>query len=162
MLSLRSVVDFHDASLLILNGDGTVAEAWHCPKELRDRLESLKVRAPEHPRRSPSFPKARLPLFQLRRHERRLGALHQSSLELRHRDPLFPRAGPKNAKGVRSAVLVLYRRELVPFVERDYWLLEMTYGPLALALEKVVMLKAIGAASKNGAPPSMASPSPSR
>ena len=149
VLALRSVVDFHDASLLILNGDGTVAEGWHCPKEMRDRLEALKVRAPDQPTSLAKLPEGEVTLFsssgntngdweRFTNHPWSFGIAIRFSLG----------QGPKGAKGVRSAVLVLYRRELVPFVERDYWLLEMTYGPLALALEKVVMLKAIGLASK--------------
>lgn len=55
---------------------------------------------------------------------------------------------PRRSRSAKSAVLVLYRRELVPFVERDHWLMELTYGPLALALEKVAMLRAISQASK--------------
>jgi len=55
---------------------------------------------------------------------------------------------PRRSRSAKSAVLVLYRRELVPFIERDHWLMELTYGPLALSLEKVAMLRAISQASK--------------
>ena len=149
VLALRSVVDFHDASLLVLNGEGGVVEGWHCPKEGRDRLDHLPLRNLTAPSSLSQLPEGEVTLFsssgppnvdfeRFTSHPWSFGIAIRFSLG----------QGPKGPKGVRSAVLVLYRRELVPFVERDYWLLEMTYGPLALALEKVVMLKAIGQASK--------------
>ncbi|RZA08785.1 MAG: hypothetical protein EOP11_03785, partial [Proteobacteria bacterium] len=151
VLALRTVVEFHDASLLILNGDGTVAEGWHCPKEQRDRLEHLKIAEPSLPTTLAKLPEGEVTLFSSSVNGPGGGdwerfTTHPWSFGIAIRFSLGQ--GPKGTKGVRSAVLVLYRRELVPFVERDYWLLEMTYGPLALALEKVVMLKAIGSASK--------------
>jgi two-component system NtrC family sensor kinase len=147
VLGLRSVIEFHDASLLILNGEGNAVETWHCPKESRDRLETLNLKDPSSA--LSKLPEGEVTLFsssgsntqdweRLTRHPWSFGISIRFSLG----------QGPKGPRGVRSGVLVLYRRELVPFVERDYWLLEMTYGPLALALEKVVMLKAIGQASK--------------
>lgn len=46
------------------------------------------------------------------------------------------------------AHFVLFRRDLFPFSDKDLWLLELAFGPLSLAWEKVVMLQAISRASK--------------
>ncbi|MCO5141883.1 MAG: HAMP domain-containing histidine kinase [Oligoflexia bacterium] len=55
---------------------------------------------------------------------------------------------PRKPKSISGAVFLFIRRQLIPFNENDRWLVELAYGPLCLALEKVCTLKAIGQASK--------------
>ena len=54
----------------------------------------------------------------------------------------------RRPKAIKAAHLLLYRHELIPFTENDLWLLEMSHGPIMLALEKVLPLQAIEKASK--------------
>lgn len=144
VVALRSVIDFHDASLLVLDQENQVTEAWHSAKESKDRLVSLKELPTE-------------PIDDLQEGEASAFSssggtrwdnftAHPWSFGLALK--FSPGNTLRSPRQGRSAVLLLYRRELVPFVERDFWLLEMTFGPLALALEKVAMLKAISLASK--------------
>jgi signal transduction histidine kinase/PAS domain-containing protein len=144
VLTLRSVVDFHDAALVTLGDHGEVLEAWRHAKEGREKIEAVTVPAGLV---FPTLDDGKVTTFGSSD-----GAgldrftLHPFSFALAMRfsvtDP------PRRSRSAKSAALVLYRRELVPFVERDHWLMELTYGPLALALEKVAMLRAISQASK--------------
>ena len=54
----------------------------------------------------------------------------------------------KKRGGVQYAQYFLFRRELISFTEKDLWLFELAHGPLALALEKILMLITINRASK--------------
>ena len=145
VLSLRSVVDFHDASLLVLDSTGHAIECWHSAKEAKERLKEIALESMVSP---DDFPEGEVVPLSSSAAPSVMGEVtdHPWSFGLAMRFSLGQ--AMKGVKAGRSAILVLYRRELVPFLERDYWLLEMTYGPLALALEKVAMLNAIGLASK--------------
>ncbi len=148
VLTLRSVVDFHDCALITLNERGEVLEAWRHAKEQRESIDKME----NPPTANDVFARledAKVAVFasndsthaswdRFTQHPWSFGmAMRFSVTEL-----------PRRSSSAKSAVLVLYRRELVPFLERDHWLMELTYGPLALSLEKVAMLKAVGRASK--------------
>jgi signal transduction histidine kinase len=146
VISLRSVIDFHDASVVFLDHENKVVEAWHSSLEIKDKIreiEPIGFSAPEDlidgeviSFSSSSKPEARWELLTQNPWSFGLGIRFSHGYSFR------------STQGIKSAVLVLFRRELLPFIERDYWLLETTYGPLALALEKVTMLRAIVQASK--------------
>lgn len=148
LLTLRAVVDFHDSALITLGEDDEVLEAWRHGKESRDLIDRIELSGPP-PAGPGGLEDGKVTLFssaeQGHAHWEKFTqnpwsfcmAMRFSVAEL-----------PRRSRSAKSAVLVLYRRELVPFVERDYWLMELTYGPLALALEKVAMLRAISQASK--------------
>ncbi len=142
VLSLKNVVDFHDASLLVMRADGSLLEGWHSTKESKDKLKELPIPPADFSKlqsgeaiQFSSSENQMIPWEKFTLHPWSFG------LALRFSENHFP--GTK-----KSAVVILYRRELVPFAERDFWLLEMAYGPLNLALEKISMLKAISRASK--------------
>jgi nitrogen-specific signal transduction histidine kinase len=146
ILSLRNVIDFHDASIIFLDHENTVVEAWHSSLEIKDRIREIQAEgfiAPEN-------------LIDGEVNSFSSSMKQETQWELLTQNPwsfgLAIRFSHgysfRSTQGIKSAILVLYRRELLPFQERDYWLLETTYGPLALALEKVTMLRAIVQASK--------------
>lgn len=147
LLTLRSVIEFHDCALVTLSEEGEVLDSWRNSKEARDQIERIDL--PEG---------LSLNLDQIEDGKVQLfsSADGASAVERFTLNPWsfaiamrFSVADlPRRSRSAKSAVLVLYRRELVPFLERDQWLLELTYGPLALALEKVAMLRAISQASK--------------
>jgi two-component system, NtrC family, sensor kinase len=148
VLGMKSVIDFHDASLMVVDGEGGLVEGWHASRESKDRLRPLSTSgalpgflgglAEGEVHNFTSSDGGPLSTDSLTSNPWSFAIALKFSQEHRLRSP----------RGKKSAILILYRRELVPFQERDFWLLEMTYGPLALALEKVTMLKAIGQASK--------------
>ncbi len=146
ILSLRNVIDFQDASLAFLDQDNKVLEAWHSTAEQKDKVRELQVSDSE---------------INLELTDGEVISFSSSDPRKSHFDRLTQNPwsfglaiqfshgyGFRSNRGVKSAILILYRRELLPFLEREFWLLETTYGPLALALEKVTMLRAIGQASK--------------
>lgn len=149
VLSLRSVIDFHDASLLVLDGEENILEAWHSSKESKDRLQEIKPGPHRAGSAECGLPDGEVVSFNSSDSTTwnwDAFTAHPWSFGIALR---FSQGHAfRSARNKKSAILVLYRRELLPFLERDFWLLEMTYGPLALALEKVAMLKAIGLASK--------------
>lgn len=149
VLAMRSVIDFHDASLVLMEADGTVTEAWHSHKEGKDRVQELKDLRLDPRAIDAHLPEGEVSSFksaEANEIDWDSFTAHPWSFGIALR---FSQGHSlRTTKAGRSAFLVLYRRELVPFLERDHWLLEMTFGPLALALEKVAMLKAISQASK--------------
>jgi nitrogen-specific signal transduction histidine kinase len=149
MHSLRSVIDFHDCSLVLMDAKGNSLMGWHLSREdgERDRVLPLEGIPPDCLGSALDFGEVHVfssaragvvPWDSFTFHPWSFGMAMSFAVD-------HP---PRRAGDVRSAAVILYRRELVPFLERDHWLLEVTYGPLALALEKVMMLKAIGQASK--------------
>lgn len=149
LLTLRSVVDFHDSALITLGESGEVLEAWRHSREMRDNIESIAL-SPDAIRSGiSSLEDGKVCLFSSADSshaywEHFTQSPWSFSMAMRFTVAELPR----RSRSAKSAVLVLYRRELVPFLERDHWLMELTYGPLALALEKVAMLGAISQASK--------------
>lgn len=145
ILTLRNVIDFQDCSLVTFDSNEKPINAWHSSMETKDRVSAINI----------SEMDALATLIE----EGKVTALSSnensefscltlnpwsSCLAIRFSSTQAPRK-----KGVaKSAILLIFRRQLFPFLERDHWLLELTYGPLSLALEKVAMLKAIGQASK--------------
>lgn len=149
LLTLRTVVDFHDSALITLGENGEVLEAWRHSREMRDNIESINLSRPDHGGGISLLEDGKVGHFSSadQSHafwERFTQSPWSFSMAMRFTVAELPR----RSRSAKSAVLVLYRRELVPFLERDHWLMELTYGPLTLALEKVAMLKAIGQASK--------------
>lgn len=148
LLTLRTVVDFHDSALITLDGSGEVIDAWRHSREQRDRVDRIEFPTPPGGILS-GLNDGQVSVFSS-------ADPNQEKWELFNQNPwsfcMSMRFSvsdlPRRSRSAKSAVLVLYRRELVPFVERDHWLMELTYGPLALALEKVAMLRAISQASK--------------
>ena len=145
--ALQSVIDFQDASLLILDGNQVPIEAWGFSKEQKEKMFK--------------FSKMKKTPYDLGVPEGEVISFSSDDTNKTKWDPIaqnpwsfgiaikFSQGGSiRGNDRKRSAVLVLYRRELLPFLERDFWLLEMTYGPLALALEKISILSTIGEASK--------------
>jgi two-component system NtrC family sensor kinase len=148
LLTLRTVVDFHDSALITLDENGEVLEAWRHSKESRDQIDRIELPQGAHSAIA-SLEDGKVTLFSSAdpahaAWERFTQSPWSFSMAMRFSVAELPR----RSRSAKSAVLVLYRRELVPFVERDNWLMELTYGPLALALEKVAMLRAISQASK--------------
>jgi signal transduction histidine kinase len=149
LLTLRTVVDFHDCALVTLGDSGEVLEAWRHSRESREKIEQVEISKclPRHA--FAALEDGKVSLFNS---DASVGpaldrfTLNPWSFAIAMRFTV-PNA-PRHSRSAKSAVLVLYRRELVPFLERDQWLMELTYGPLALALEKVAMLRAISSASK--------------
>jgi signal transduction histidine kinase len=149
MLSLKNVIDFHDASLLILDGEDRISEAWHSARELKDRIQPLDEKTLPAGAMPGDLPDGAVSAFSSSSESPWAWdtfTTHPWSFGIALR--FSQGQALRQSKTRKSAVLVLYRRELLPFQERDFWLLEMTYGPLALALEKVATVKAIGQASK--------------
>ncbi|HEY8278829.1 MAG TPA: ATP-binding protein, partial [Bdellovibrionota bacterium] len=149
MFTLRSVVDFHDSALITLGESGEVLEAWRQARESRESIETVDLPPRLASNAFAGLEDGKVAIFSS-------ADPSSSHLEGFIRHPWSFAMGmrfsvsqlPRRSKSAKSAVLVFYRRELVPFVERDQWLVELTYGPLALALEKVAMLRAISRASK--------------
>ncbi len=149
VLTLRTVIDFHDSALVTLDGEGAVLEAWRHGKESREAVEHIALPADFSSHTFAKLEEGKVSVFssgtaeyaswdRLTRHPWSFGLAIRFSVATL----------PRRSRAAQSAVLLLFRRELLPFVERDLWLLELTYGPLALALEKVAMLGAIQQASK--------------
>lgn len=149
LFSLQSILEFHDASLLVTDGNFRTLECWAMVKEQKDRPKAIKVSSTE----------AEELIKGLNEGETR-GFL-SSDLDKSRWDPLA--TGPWTTglaisfsygqhslpkPLARNALLVLFRRDLVPFVERDCWLVDMAYGPLSLALEKISVIETINRASK--------------
>ena len=149
LLTLRTVVDFHDCALVTLGNSGEVLEAWRHSRESREKIERVEISASLPRQAFAGLEDGKVSLFNS---DTAVGpaldrfTLNPWSFAIAMRFTV-PNA-PRHSRSAKSAVLVLYRRELVPFLERDQWLMELTYGPLALALEKVAMLRAISSASK--------------
>lgn len=149
LLALRAVVDFHDSALITLGDSGEVVEAWRHAKESREKIDPVNLSPDQMNRAFAGLEDGKVSLYSS-------GDVTGSSLQRFTLHPWSFAIGmrfsvaelPRLSRSAKSAVVVLYRRELLPFVERDQWLMELTYGPLALALEKVAMLRAIGQASK--------------
>ncbi len=149
VLTLRTVVDFHDSAMITLSESGEVLEAWRHAKEGREIIDHVELPPMLSTHAFAGLEDRKVNIFTSS------GPMHESWERLTLHPWSFGMAMrfsvadlPRRSRSAKSAVLVLFRRELVPFVERDSWLMELTYGPLALALEKVAMLKAIGQASK--------------
>ncbi|MGZ3701717.1 MAG: hypothetical protein ACXWSD_07980, partial [Bdellovibrionota bacterium] len=149
LLTLRTVVDFHDCALITLGDAGEVLEAWRHAKESREKIDPVEITESLPRLAFAGLEDGKVSVFDS-------GNAAGPALDRFTLNPWsfaiamrfsVPQA-PRHSRSAKSAVLVLYRRELVPFLERDQWLMELTYGPLALALEKVAMLRAIGQASK--------------
>ncbi|MGZ3661452.1 MAG: ATP-binding protein [Bdellovibrionota bacterium] len=149
LLTLRTVVDFHDCALITLGDSGEVLEAWRHAKESREKIDPVEITESLPRLAFAGLEDGKVSVFDS-------GNAAGPALDRFTLNPWsfaiamrfsVPQA-PRHSRSAKSAVLVLYRRELVPFLERDQWLMELTYGPLALALEKVAMLRAIGQASK--------------
>jgi signal transduction histidine kinase/PAS domain-containing protein len=148
LLTLRTVVDFHDCALVTLGEKGEVLEAWRHSKEMRESVEKISLGDSAHSGVS-SLEDGKVAIFSSAEAGHAFWesfTIHPWSFSIAMRFSVAEL--PRRSRSAKSAVLVLYRRELVPFLERDQWLMELTYGPLALALEKVAMLKAISQASK--------------
>jgi nitrogen-specific signal transduction histidine kinase len=146
VLALRNIIDFHDASLAFLDHENKILEAWHSNLESKDRVREISSSEFVLPDDLVDGEVVSFTSSDAKNIRWELLTQNPWSFGLAIR---FSHGYSfRSEKGVKSAVLVLFRRELLPFLERDYWLLETTYGPLALALEKVTMLKAIGQASK--------------
>lgn len=149
MLTLRTVVDFHDCALVTMDEDGEVLDIWRNSKESRDHIEKVGIPGDFNREAFKDFEDGKVNLFSsgdpaLSSWEKLTSnpwsfcmAMHFSVTRL-----------PRRSRSAKSAVFILFRRELLPFVERDQWLVEVTFGPLTLALEKVAVLRAIGQASK--------------
>ncbi len=146
ILALRNIIDFHDASLAFLDNENKVLEAWHSNLENKDRVREITATGFALP--NDMIDGEVISFTSSESKNVRWELLTQNPWSFGLAIRFSHGYNFRSDKGVKSAVLVLYRRELLPFLERDYWLLETTYGPLALALEKVTMLKAIGQASK--------------
>jgi two-component system, NtrC family, sensor kinase len=149
MLSLRSVVDYYDSALVTLGHDGEILEAWSCSRDFRDAITQINLNGLAGSRSLAGIHDSEVQTFSssapdASRWEPFLSHPWSFGMAMRFSMQELPRP----SKSARSGVVLLYRRELLPFLERDQWLLELTYGPLALALEKVAMLKAISQASK--------------
>jgi two-component system NtrC family sensor kinase len=144
VLTLRAVIDFHDCCLITLDAEQNLLEGWLCPKESKERFEKIELHNAE-PAVLKALAEGTSHLFTSAEADKWDSfTKHPWSFAM----PFAVHDIPRRSKAAKSAVLILFRRELVPFVERDIWLLELTYGPLALALEKIAMLKSIVQASK--------------
>lgn len=146
VLTLRSVIDFHDCCLVTLDAEQNLIEGWHCPRESKERFERIDLSNAE-PQVLRALEEGTVRLFGAEQ-AGKWDKFTKHPWSFGMAMPFSVHESPRRSKAAKSAVLLLFRRELVPFVERDVWLLELTYGPLALALEKIAMLKAIGQASK--------------
>lgn len=144
ILTLRTVIDFHDCSLITLDAAGKILDGWHCPRESKERFETLDCSSVP-PEILKDLEDGEVNHFDssekwdgFTKHPWSFGMAMRFSVN----------QSPRRSSAAKSAVIILYRRELLPFIDRDQWLLELTYGPLALALEKIAILKAISQASK--------------
>ena len=145
MLTLRTVIDFHDCALVTLDAKGGILEGWHCPREAKEKFDPLDI-SRLNPGVLQALGDGGVQVFGS-------GApgwegFTKNPWSFGMAMPFSVSQSPRRPNVAKSAVIILYRRELLPFIERDQWLLELTNGPLALALEKIAMLKAIGQASK--------------
>lgn len=149
VLTLRSVIDFHDSALVTLDSQNNVIEAWRHTKEGREKVDHVKL--------PPDFPSQMFSALE----DGKVSIFNSADAKQASWERLTPNPWsfglamrfsvtdlPRRSRAAKSAALILFRRELLPFLERDLWLMELTYGPLALALEKVAMLGAIQQASK--------------
>lgn len=145
--ALRGVIDFQDCTLVTLDCDKKILGAWHGTAEGKDKFVALNT---ESLRFEDTVPQeGKVEIF----------ANSHEKAEFWSQFTLNPwcsamaisfSAGqvPWKKDVAKTGFLVLFRRELFPFMDRDVWLYELTSGPFALALEKIVMLKMIGQASK--------------
>ncbi len=146
--TLKSVLEFHDCTLVTMDSHGRLLHAWHGNAESKEAKRLDISHLPPHCLSSSmkdgevtlfgSSDPSQVPWDGFTNHPWSFGMGISFIVD-------FP---PRQSSEAKSAALLLFRRELVPFLERDHWLMEMTYGPLALALEKVVMLKTLSRASK--------------
>lgn len=148
ILTLRGAIDFQDSSLILLDSKGKVLQALHSPKEKKEQIVSIPFdKSVDLSEFTVDEPKA-VSITSSIHHSHSMGSFTNHPWSSTLFIGFEAKQAPRKKGTVQSAFLVLYRRELLPFSERDQWLLDMTYGPLSLALEKVVMLKTISAASK--------------
>ncbi len=148
MLTFKNVIEFQDSSLILLDHRNKVLQILHAPAEKSENIVQLHVDA-DFPAQNFDFLEPKTISFNSSQEwDHPLGKYTKNPWGSAIAIGFCAEEAPKRKGIARSAMLVLYRRDLIPFTERDLWLLEMTYGPLALALEKVAMLKAIGQASK--------------
>lgn len=146
--ALKGVIDFQDCTLATMDCDRNILGVWHGTAEGKDKFVALSAESIEAVKDNIPV-EGKVEIFS-NSHER---AEFWSKFTL---NPWcsamvisFSAGQIPWKKGVaKTGFLVLYRRELFPFVDRDLWLYELTSGPFALALEKIVMLKLIGQASK--------------
>ena len=147
LLSLRSVIQFQDAALLTFSGDGRLLENWQNALENKDRA------VPKEPPRMVSYPfgfqTGEVVNFSSRDNSAFPWNLFTGSpfgfgLAL----PLSSMQIPYKRGLAKHALVLLYRRDLLPFSEKDSWILDMSFGPLTLSIEKVAMLKSISQASR--------------
>lgn len=147
ILTLKSDIEFQDCAMVVFDDDNKIINGWACTKEGKEQFSPLNL----------ENKKLQMKLLQ---EEGSVEMFTNSSQEKELLDSLtshpwssciaisFSATKVPRKKGLaKTAAIFLFRRELVPFLERDSWLLELSHGPLALALEKVVMLKVIRKAS---------------
>ncbi|NUM88373.1 MAG: PAS domain-containing protein [Bdellovibrionales bacterium] len=60
----------------------------------------------------------------------------------------FRAPGQEGREPDHRAILILFKKDLIPFSEKDSWILELAYHPLSLALEKALTLRLIDVASQ--------------
>ncbi len=146
--ALKGVIDFQDCTLATMDGDRNLLGIWHGTVEGKDKFVALNSE-PLHVTGDVIPPEGKVEIFSNSHEKAEFWSQFTlnpwcSALVISFSAGQIP---PK--KGIpKSGFLILFRRELFPFVDRDVWLYELTSGPFALALEKIVMLKMIGQASK--------------
>ncbi len=147
-LSLQGATQFSEATLLLLHADGTVREQLFWSRdESRGAIES---QFPQGEKIS-FVPDCDFPIAHFFRSDHEtLGELSRfnrhpwgTALCLGFRAPGLGERVPAN-----RALLVLFKKDLIPFSEKDSWILELAFHPLSLALEKVLTLRLIDTASQ--------------
>jgi signal transduction histidine kinase/PAS domain-containing protein len=144
-LSLRTAFEFHDAALVLLNDEGFAFEGWQASKDVRDKISSLSLQFVNQA--TPELPDGDAMVFSSSKDSWiSQFATHPWSSAIGVR--LSPGRPVRKEGAPRSALLILFRRDLIPFSPIDQDVLQMTYAPLALALEKVTVIRTISHASK--------------
>lgn len=148
VLTLKNVIDFQDCTLATMDFEGNIVGAWHGTAESKDKFSALSVSS-ESMAQELVPEEGKVATFSGAEEGARVWNRFAQNPWCFGMVISFSASQAPLKKGVaKDGVLILYRRELLPFVERDAWLFELTSGPLSLALEKIVMLKMIGQASK--------------
>lgn len=144
VLALKNTLEFEDACLVLTNPKGAVLQAYYASEEEDVKkfdcdatvsLKSLEQNLPSIFSNS-STEASTLNHFTLHPWSSCISLRFESARE------------EENGSDYHTARLFLFRRQLMAFTEKDLWLLELLQGPLSLALEKVIMLEKVNAASK--------------
>lgn len=142
------LLSFHDSTLVSLDGKGVPMQAWHLSLGSKSSPISIPITSNKS-------------VFSLFKEGESKCLLSSDSLGAPLLDSFTGKSWgsclglrfsasniPSKENLPKSALILLFRRELYPFEEKDAWLLDAAHASLTLALEKVIMLKTINQASK--------------